>query len=163
MLLGCSPRCRPYTANESIVLLLTNDGGTYGVGTGDVFNEVTLTGSTDGYNEPELTNANSGITFPFTFNQIKGQRKSGSIFGSGMAGIRVDGEILVDAVNDSQVWSNFTTGQNQNGIDNNLRLPATNAFDGNSSTVCRSDNTDDENFIVFNYSTGVTERYIVCF
>ena len=82
------------TANESIVLLTTSDGGTYGVGIGNVFKEVSLNGGTNGYNELELTNANSGITFPFTFNQIKGQRRG--TFGSGVVGIRVDGKLLVD-------------------------------------------------------------------
>ena len=55
----------------------------------------------------------------------------------------------------SQVWSGYTYGEDENGNKNNLRLPATNAFDGNPSTTCQSDNTNNANYIVFNYPEGI--------
>ena len=46
-----------------------------------------------------------------------------------LAGIEVDGKLLVDAVNDSQVWSDLTTGTV------NPLYPINNAFDGDLSTM----------------------------
>ena len=137
------------TANESIVLLLSNDGGTYGVGIGDVFKEVSLNGSTDAYSELELTNANSGITFPFTFNQIKGQRRSDTIFGSGMVGIRVDGKLLIDPGTDRGLGDTNVRYQTKGGKGDIVSVNAT------DKTILLTDTGDRDNRWIAENGAGI--------
>jgi len=116
--------------------------------------DVSVTGGTGVTAQQAVVGWNT-IPYTGTVNQIKIYSTVGSLSAL-LNAIEFDGEILVNDANSEQVWSTYMYGENQNGVKNNLRKPATNAFDGNSSTSCQSDNTDTDNYIVFHYTSGIT-------
>jgi hypothetical protein len=90
------------TANTSIKFVTTGSGGPYSVGSGDVFETATLTG-----NEANFVN----ITYPFTFNQLKGKRTGTQ--GSGVYEVYVDGKLLVDLSIPGGGGDTFVTGSTE--------------------------------------------------
>jgi hypothetical protein len=77
------------TANSSIEFVATSDIGTYFVGSDDNFVGATSQGS-NVWSFPNLT-------YPFTFNQLRGVRTVDTNDGSGVYQVIVDGKPLVDA------------------------------------------------------------------